>query len=907
MHISKNFDGGAIQVQNIKESDDGAVVDLALTPDAPDHGSPFMQWFYFRAVGIQGLESVFYTIENAGKSTYPVGWVGYKVYASWNRQKWFRIQSTEYDGDSLTWSHSDIQGGSCYYAYYPPYSQERLLDKISTWQLSPRCDVNFLGLSGDGAAMDVLCIGMPPPPAPLLRDGAPNPKLAGSTHRDVDTEVERKMSDYMSKEPARRVTQSGLVIPDTENKTIAKKLLTDIDREKHILEGAKKMLILQTEAATKDKKQNRAKAIKIQQLSNEIARSEAKINALELELRGLTLNHWFGQSLAVVSEASGNEVPMVVKSCIQALRSTELTEEGIFRVPGESGEIQKLIYQFECAMDPLKSATNKQNRDNVHCIASCLKQYFRDLPEPLLATELYDDWMKVGSNDISDPQSRKTAINLCQSALQKLPHINRQVLSLLLPFLLEVSSKSQVNKMSVENLATVFGPNLLRKKQDESDVAAMAAMLKNTGTTTKVIQLLIEEHEALFACDDDAEQSEVTYNASIEDKSLYVNIDPDAGVSIDWDDNMYLSQTISREFAEEFLAKIKLDGTFLVRISSTGNPGSKYTLTFWADGNVQNYRIASSNGKLVVKQVEYDNLKDLIKNFQETPLFKDVYLRYPINTQNITTIEAICHLFEPDSQELRDRVIQILEQTRENNAVQIQHEKLTCWVIARQHPGETQASWYVEGFLDRLLDLDDPLSESLLHIANFYVVPNMNPDGSKRGYQRTNAFGRNLNREWSNPDKATAPEVFHCRNAMEATGVDFSLDIHSEEDLPYVFCSKTPLGIPGLTSEQERLYHLYCAKLAEVNPDFQTQHGYPMPEKGKANMSVCCAWVAQRFKCVALTQEQPYKDNALLPNTNGWSIGRCQNLGRSALDAIMAITPGLQANQIDKNFLETLV
>lgn len=56
-------------------------------------------------------------------------------------------------------------------------------------------------------------------------------------------------------------------------------------------------------------------------------------------------------------------------------------------------------------------------------------------------------------------------------------------------------------------------------------------------------------------------------------------------------------------------------------MSSTGNPGSKYTLTFWADGNVQNYRIASSNGKLVVKQVEYDNLKDLIKNFQVCSIF----------------------------------------------------------------------------------------------------------------------------------------------------------------------------------------------------------------------------------------------------------------------------------------------
>ena len=84
----------------------------------------------------------------------------------------------------------------------------------------------------------------------------------------------------------------------------------------------------------------------------------------------------------------------------------------------------------------------------------------------------------------------------------------------------------------------------------------------------------------------------------------------------------------------------------------------------------------------------------------------------------------------------------------------------TCWIIGRQHPGETMAEWWMEGFLERLLDPADPLARALLEKARFFVVPNMNPDGSRRGHLRTNAAGINLNRAWAAPSMEESPEVF---------------------------------------------------------------------------------------------------------------------------------------------------
>jgi len=124
--------------------------------------------------------------------------------------------------------------------------------------------------------------------------------------------------------------------------------------------------------------------------------------------------------------------------------------------------------------------------------------------------------------------------------------------------------------------------------------------------------------------------------------------------------------------------------------------------------------------------------------------------------------------------------------------------KSTLWVIARQHPGETMAEWWMEGFLNRLLNDADPVSRALLKGARIFVVPNMNPDGSRRGHLRVNACGANLNREWMTPTMERSPEVTLVRAAMESTGVDFFLDVHGDEAIPHNFLAGSG-GVPSFT------------------------------------------------------------------------------------------------------------
>ena len=73
----------------------------------------------------------------------------------------------------------------------------------------------------------------------------------------------------------------------------------------------------------------------------------------------------------------------------------------------------------------------------------------------------------------------------------------------------------------------------------------------------------------------------------------------------------------------------------------------------------------------------------------------------------------------------------------------------------------------MQGLLNRLLDQHDGLSKKLLRDAVFYVIPNMNPDGTWRGHLRTNAAGANLNREWAHPTAEQSPEVGPCCTGAE--------------------------------------------------------------------------------------------------------------------------------------------
>ena len=116
--------------------------------------------------------------------------------------------------------------------------------------------------------------------------------------------------------------------------------------------------------------------------------------------------------------------------------------------------------------------------------------------------------------------------------------------------------------------------------------------------------------------------------------------------------------------------------------------------------------------------------------------------------------------------------------------------KKKIWLIARQHPAETMAEWFIEGFLKGLLNENNELSKTLLESATFYVVPNMNPDGSIAGNLRTNAAGVDLNRAWLTPDISTEPEVHFVLEQMKKIGVDLFLDIHTLDFPPLSFRAK---------------------------------------------------------------------------------------------------------------------
>jgi murein tripeptide amidase MpaA len=216
------------------------------------------------------------------------------------------------------------------------------------------------------------------------------------------------------------------------------------------------------------------------------------------------------------------------------------------------------------------------------------------------------------------------------------------------------------------------------------------------------------------------------------------------------------------------------------------------------------------------------------------------------------------------------------------------------WVIARQHPGESMAQWCAEGLLERLTDMADPVTRKLRQLCTFYVVPNMNPDGARRGHLRTNAAGVNLNREWASPSLDKSPEVFHVLNKMIATGCDFNLDMHGDEAIPHNFIAGFD-GIPSLSERLLRLLKNYKTALARISPDFQTVVGYEEPAPGKANMTMSTNALAERFACLAMTLEMPFKDANDNPDPeHGWSPDRSKHLGRACLDALLEILPDLR-------------
>ena len=208
------------------------------------------------------------------------------------------------------------------------------------------------------------------------------------------------------------------------------------------------------------------------------------------------------------------------------------------------------------------------------------------------------------------------------------------------------------------------------------------------------------------------------------------------------------------------------------------------------------------------------------------------------------------------------------------------------WLYARQHPGEPMAEWWMEGALGWLAS---DAATDLLAEATVHVVPNMNPDGTRRGHLRTNAAGVNLNREWHAPSAERSPEVLCVRDAMDATGVDFAIDVHGDEAIPANFIAGFE-GIPAWTEDHGAKFYDFGRRLAAHTPEFQTERGYGKAGPGNANLSMSTNQLAQRFGAVAVTLEMPFKDHDPNPDAEfGWSGDRSARLAVACLETLAAM------------------
>ena len=245
-----------------------------------------------------------------------------------------------------------------------------------------------------------------------------------------------------------------------------------------------------------------------------------------------------------------------------------------------------------------------------------------------------------------------------------------------------------------------------------------------------------------------------------------------------------------------------------------------------------------------------------------------------------------CSLFASASS-VQGRKLEVLQVGRS------EADKPAIWIIARQHPAETMAEWFMEGLLKRLLSVDDDFGYSMAELATFYLVPNMNPDGSVLGNFRTNAAGVDLNRAWDLPDSQTSPEVYFIKQCMDVTGVEVFLDIHGDEELHFAFAAGCE-GIAGYGTQQSRLDQQFRRAFNRSNSDFCTENGYPADLAGEGDLSIACNQIGSRFKCLSLTIEIPFVDNQYRPDTqSGWSSERSQRLGASVLEPIHEVLAGV--------------
>ncbi|XP_070848817.1 active breakpoint cluster region-related protein isoform X2 [Chaetodon trifascialis] len=217
----------------------------------------------------------------------------------------------------------------------------------------------------------------------------------------------------------------------------------------------------------------------------------------------------FGVPIEIVAQQEGVLVPHVVRCCVEELERRGMDEVGLYRVSGSTSDIAVLKAMFN---SNLREAVTRLRSAEVNDVSGVLKLYFRELPEPVMPTELFQSLTRA--LDIQDINSR---LDSMVSLLHSCPDPNRHTFLYLLHHLQRVSEKQDINKMTLMNLATVFGPSLLRPP---------VVGLGHDGPTVDISQEVVVQVQVVFwylQCNNLPEaQTSLQHDTDAEDETTHM-------------------------------------------------------------------------------------------------------------------------------------------------------------------------------------------------------------------------------------------------------------------------------------------------------------------------------------------------------------------------------------------------
>lgn len=199
----------------------------------------------------------------------------------------------------------------------------------------------------------------------------------------------------------------------------------------------------------------------------------------------------FGCDLIEHLQSTGQDVPQVLRKCAEFIEKHGIVD-GIYRLSGVTSNIQRLRQEF-CS-ESCPDLTKEVYLQDIHCVGSLCKLYFRELPNPLLTYELYAKFTEA----VSVPGAHDKLLHI-QKVIKELPTAHFRTLEYLTKHLARLATLSTKTNMHTRNLALVWAPNLLRSKDIEVSSGNGDMAFQEVRVQQSVIEFILNHTEQIFS------------------------------------------------------------------------------------------------------------------------------------------------------------------------------------------------------------------------------------------------------------------------------------------------------------------------------------------------------------------------------------------------------------------------